>query len=134
MFEDVFEPWIHGFLRIVEDKGGFDREVQTLKKRMVRLKRLLEKSEDELLWNGKRVLEYLDGIVCAVLLMGDACADGDEIAGAVARRWVVGMKLEEDDKADEEVDWNKEATMDRRIFLGDRDVGFVPEMKSQAKL
>jgi hypothetical protein len=64
------------------------------------------------------ILAHFEAIVCAVLLMADAAVDGDEVVAAVAERWV-RMKVKEDNTG--EVEWRKEAEMDRRIFLGNQD-------------
>lgn len=49
-----------------------------------------EKSEEELIIDGREVLLELARVVGAVLLEIDARRDGDEVAKEVAKRWLVG--------------------------------------------
>lgn len=69
----------------------------------------------ELHWRGRELLRRLEAVVCAVLLMTDAIVDRDEVAEAVARRWV-RLRL---DMPAEQGDWKAQAGMDSRIFLGE---------------
>ena len=92
--------------------------IEVVRARYQKLKQLLAgKSEEELLWQGRVVVGHFEAVVCAVLLMADAATDGDDIALAVAERWV-RTKVREGG-SDERVDWKREVAMDRRIFLGD---------------
>ncbi|ETN39686.1 uncharacterized protein HMPREF1541_05912 [Cyphellophora europaea CBS 101466] len=110
----------------------FAREIQTIQGRYERLQKLIStKSEDELLWQGRVVVRLLADITCAVLLLKDALADGDEIAVAVARRWALMIGGGDTTEAD---DWEAEAQMDRRIFMGEMPAGHSSEFKGRAKL
>jgi alkylation response protein AidB-like acyl-CoA dehydrogenase len=79
---------------------------------------LVTKSQAELLWKGREVLERIGAIVCTILLIADAAVDSDEVAEAVAVRYARAKLIT---KADEEEDagFEKEMDMDRRIFIGD---------------
>jgi alkylation response protein AidB-like acyl-CoA dehydrogenase len=79
---------------------------------------LTRKSQAELLWKGRDVLERMEAIVCTILLIADAAVDNDEVAKAVAVRYArERLRSKADDE--EAADFEKETEMDRRIFLGD---------------
>ena len=121
----VLGGWIGGLLGRCE--RGFREECCAVRGNWDEFERLIRGKEvAELHWRGREVLESLETTICAVLLMMDAVINPDEIAQAVARRWVksrLGVDAEV-------VDWKAETVMDAKIFLGQqRDVKDV-----QAKL
>jgi alkylation response protein AidB-like acyl-CoA dehydrogenase len=79
---------------------------------------LQKKSQAELLWKGRDVLERMEGIVCTILLIADAAVDNDNVAKAVAVRYA-RERLISKAEDEEAADFEKETEMDRRIFLGD---------------
>jgi alkylation response protein AidB-like acyl-CoA dehydrogenase len=86
-----------------------------------------EKETEELLFMGREVLDRLEGIVCALLLMADAVRDQSEMALEVARRWCrsrVGS-----DPHEQREDWKKTSQMDKRIFLGGVEVAAALQSK-----
>lgn len=96
----------------------FKDEVQIVKQMYAKLETMLRtKSEEQLLWQGRAVVKIFTDLICAVLLMADAVSDGDEVAVAVARRWVK-MAAGTDGESEDE-NWREEVKMDQRIFLGD---------------
>ena len=70
--------------------------------------------KEELKWDGRKVLQDLDLVVCGVLLLFDAARDEDEVAVEVARRWV-----RRNEKA-KGASWQNEAALDRRIVFGEQ--------------
>jgi hypothetical protein len=117
----VFGKWV---LRVVSRletlDTRFEEMVGEVKARYEKLRKLVgSRSEDELLWQGRGVVEHFEAIVCALLLMSDAAVDTNDVAYNVADRWVrTKVKV---GATDEKIDWRKEVEMDRRIFLEDQD-------------
>lgn len=95
----------------------FAEQEHTFKAAWVAFRAMIEEKEtDELLFMGREVLERLEGIVCALLLMVDAMQDRDEVAMEVARRWCrsrIGA-----DPLEQAQDWRQVSQMDKKIFLG----------------
>ena len=119
-FEGVFGKWIESVNGKLRGRSECSEMIEVVRARYQKLKQLLAgKSEEELLWQGRVVVGHFEAVVCAVLLMADAATDGDEVALAVAERWV-RTKVREGG-GDERVDWKREVVMDRRIFLGDHE-------------
>ena len=121
VLEKTFGKWFSGVtMSMKKMQPRFQEMLRVVRERYEKVKELLEtKSEDELLWQGRVIVGHFEAIVCAVLLLADTCVDGDEVATAVAQRWI-RMKVKEGPK--EEVGgWEKEAALDRRIFLGNYD-------------
>ena len=117
-FEGGFGKWVEELnarLRNVSKEFSDMTEAVVVKYQILK-NLVVEKSEEELLWQGRVVVGYVEAIVCAVLLMADAAQDGDDVALAVAKRWV-RMKVKNGPTQD--VDWKTESEMDRRTFLGD---------------
>ncbi|RMD41632.1 hypothetical protein DV735_g3490, partial [Chaetothyriales sp. CBS 134920] len=116
--ERLFGKWLLGVLAKIREsgKGLFDKQIRTVEERYLNLKRLIQgKSEDELLWQGRAILEHFDAIVSGVLLMADASVDGDEVAVEIAKRWARRISPGREGV----VNFAKEIEMDRRIFLGE---------------
>lgn len=119
----VLGPWVRGVLTAVATT--FPRECELVWNRYTVLKKTVQtKDLPTLQRHGRVLLEHIEAVVCACLLMYDACADGDDIATAVAKRWVLLTALPTDREralvdrdspgppAEDDID------MDRRIFLG----------------
>ncbi|RMZ88909.1 hypothetical protein DV736_g3873, partial [Chaetothyriales sp. CBS 134916] len=93
--EGLFGKWLYHVLGRIKDnsKGLFARETRNIEERYLSLKRLLQgKSEQELLWQGRAILELLEAIVSGVLVMADACVDRDEVAVEIAKRSMADVK------------------------------------------
>jgi len=137
VLDRVFGEWMRGLLEMV--KSQFPLECQTVQNRYACLLRMVEGSSASdpapLLRRGREVLEHLEAVACACLLMYDACADGDEVAAEVARRWARMTALPDDikkfDDADAD-DWTRQVEMDRKIFLG--SAASASTVTTQAKL
>lgn len=106
----------------------FAEQEHAFKAAWVTLRAIIEdKEHEELLFMGRGVLERLEGIVCALLLMADAVRNQDEMAMEVARRWCrsrIGS-----DPHGEEQDWNELSQMDKKIFLGSDTAGGILHSK-----
>lgn len=105
----------------------FQDEIRMVETRYRALDDLIRDPADaqELHWRGREVLEALEAVTCACLLLFDAALDHDEAAVAVARRWVKGFVALPRDRIYKErnFDWRTEVRLDRLIFLGDDGVG-----------
>ncbi|KAK5363571.1 hypothetical protein LTR20_003377 [Exophiala xenobiotica] len=92
----------------------------------------------ELLRRGREILEHIEAVACACLLMYDACTDGDEVAAEVARRWVRSIALPPDVVRLQGIDgdgvWQKDVEMEERIFLGADTASSTSIPPAQARL
>jgi len=101
----------------------FSSEIEIIETRYRALNELLRDTGDagELHWRGREVLEAVEAVTSAALLLFDASVDGhDEAAVAVARRWVRAHVALPRDRLYKErgFDWKEEVRLDRLIFLG----------------
>lgn len=125
ILDRVFGTWVRAVLAAV--KPAFSNESRIVSNRYNALKRLVEQvSADQLHRRGREVLGHIEAIACACLLMYDASVDQDEVATAVARRWVKTNALPSDNVPEEDRvgDWAKEVDLDRRIYLGSGAAAF----------
>lgn len=86
-----------------------------------------ERETEELLFIGREILERLEGIICALLLMADSVRDQDEVALEIARRWCksrIGS-----DPQQQEQDWRQISMMDKKILLGADTAVWVSQSK-----
>lgn len=105
----------------------FQSEIEIVETRYRALDELIRDPGDgqELHWRGCEVLEAVEAVTCACLLLFDATVNGqDEAAVAVAQRWVSGVVALPRDRIykKRDFDWKEEVRLDRLIFLGD-DMG-----------
>ena len=132
--ESVLGQWIYQVLHKVYEKRPemLAKEIGEVMAVYWKWKRSLEgKSEEEVLWQGRAVLDRFEAIVCAVLLIADACVDGDEVAVEVAKRWV---RRKVSPGGEDAMDWKREVDMDRRIFLGETGATQEEQVTVNAKL
>ncbi|KAK4945397.1 hypothetical protein LTR10_015292 [Elasticomyces elasticus] len=114
----VFGEWARAVLQAVRSK--FPAECKVVENRYDALKQMVGSLKThELHRRGREVLEHIEAVACACLLMYDACVDDDEVAMAIARRWVSMIALpSETVQEGGPTAWEKEVELDRRIFLG----------------
>ncbi|KAJ9381361.1 hypothetical protein DTO063F5_6283 [Paecilomyces variotii] len=125
VLETVLGSWVREILATCRHR--FADECGTAEKRLhILLAVTSGRDRSELLWRGRELLDHLEAIVCSCLLMYDACSDNDEIATAVASRWVTSKALPTDQISGSR-DWKQESAMDRKIFLG-ADTGFQSKL------
>ncbi|EXJ95317.1 hypothetical protein A1O1_00437 [Capronia coronata CBS 617.96] len=131
VLDRVFGAWMRAVLAAVDPT--FSKECETVNNRYDALQNLVDKLDaDQLHRRGREVLDHIEAIACACLLMYDASVDRDIAAMAVARRWIVTNALPLDKvQQDSSGDWTKEVDLDRRIYLGPDAVSL---MTVQAKL
>ena len=117
--EGVYSPWVRQVLTSCEPL--FTEEVARMLERLNALEALVHAaSKEQLLFHGRELLEHLEAITCAALLMFDACTDRDEVAAEIARRWVRSHAVGKTGfAASAAANWADISRMDKRIFLGD---------------
>ncbi|KAF2640463.1 hypothetical protein P280DRAFT_489978 [Massarina eburnea CBS 473.64] len=74
-------------------------------------------SKDELLYQGRDIMELLEAIVCGCLLMFDASTNQSEVAVKVAKRWVQ-FKVSSEKRGVESGQWKMVSPLEKDIFLG----------------
>ncbi|EXJ72640.1 uncharacterized protein A1O5_03786 [Cladophialophora psammophila CBS 110553] len=149
ILDESFGDWVRGVLSAIEKAnnghGGrgagvfFTREREITANRYQVLRDLVRSSDLLALQRcGRAILEHIEAVACACLLMFDATVDGDEIATEVARRWVSMIALPADrikiPNEGRPRDPAGEIEMDRRIFLGSAAVARSPVTTLQARL
>ncbi|KAK7216979.1 hypothetical protein V2G26_004982 [Clonostachys chloroleuca] len=124
IIEDVFAPWVKRTLNSCSQK--FSTECAAVQKRLNALLQLVSRvktNPPQLEYSGRWLLDHIEVIATAVLLLHDANTDNDEVTCHIACRYVSSKVSEDTLKQRGDVDWAAEAIMDRKIFLG---VDFVP--------
>ncbi|EXJ89365.1 hypothetical protein A1O3_02432 [Capronia epimyces CBS 606.96] len=120
VLDRVFGAWSRHVLAAVNP--SFASETDIVRNRYHALRHLVRRlSADQLQRRGREVLEHIEAIACACLLMFDASVDQDAVATAIARRWVRSIALPSDSVQEDSVidpDWAGEVDLDRRIYLG----------------
>ncbi|KPI39172.1 putative acyl-CoA dehydrogenase AidB [Cyphellophora attinorum] len=117
-FEKVYGQWLQKVVASIAAKARhlFNREIRAVQAVYLSFKRSLQdKSEEQILWQGRSMLAYFEAITTAIVLMADACVDLEEVAIEVARRWV---RMKVSAGRGEVEHWAKEVDLDRKIFLG----------------
>ena len=122
--------WVRSVLEEVQkrDPGRFATEADMMRNRYGILEKTVRTLDPiSLQRKGRDVLDHIEAVVSACLLMFDAAVDGDEIATEVARRWVRMKALpgdlvrfeqeEEDREGNGGRDLRRDVEMDGRIFL-----------------
>ncbi|KAL1885950.1 hypothetical protein Plec18167_001451 [Paecilomyces lecythidis] len=116
VLEKVLGSWAKDILNIC--KHRFSNECGIIEKRLQTLLATISRRDrSELLWRGRELLDHLEAIVSSCLLMYDACTDSDEIATAVASRWI-SSKNSSPYQVSQSQGWKQESAMDKKIFLG----------------
>ncbi|CAG9978345.1 unnamed protein product [Clonostachys byssicola] len=119
IIEDVFAPWAKRTLSFCSQK--FSPECAAVQKRLDALLQLVSRVKSnppQLEYSGRWLLDHIEVIATAVLLLHDAKTDNDEVACHIARRYVSSKISEDTLKQGGDIDWATEAIMDRKIFLG----------------
>ncbi|KAI1623569.1 acyl-CoA dehydrogenase [Exophiala viscosa] len=131
VLDQVFGEWTRAALQAV--RSEFPAEVTIVENRYAALKQMVGGLKaHELHRRGREVLEHIEAVACACLLMYDACLDKDEVAMAIAKRWVRMIALPSDTVQGGSLGaWEKEVELDRRIFLGSDT---LPSTRAQARL
>ncbi|KIX93414.1 uncharacterized protein Z520_10833 [Fonsecaea multimorphosa CBS 102226] len=149
VLDEVFGDWVRNVLGAIKSAAaaassghlhkarGFAAECDMTANRYKALHHLVRSGDSLGLQRcGRDILDHIEAVACACLLMFDATVDGDEVATEVARRWVRMNALPADRLQFQgegiPSDSAKEIEMDRRIFLG--SAAESPEATIQARL
>ncbi|KIW73530.1 hypothetical protein, variant [Phialophora macrospora] len=135
VLDQTLGVWVRDVLRAIENKAKdgrargqgrqtFARELDMVRNRYAVLERTVRTSDSAALQQrGRDVLDHIEAVTCACLLMFDAVVDGDAVAVEIARRWVRmtavpsdKVKVQEEEGRVDQLTNNVD--MDRRIFLG----------------
>ncbi|KIW24559.1 uncharacterized protein PV07_10268 [Cladophialophora immunda] len=147
VLDEIFGDWVRNVLGAIKSAAGngphqtagvFAAECEMTANRYKALHDLVRSSDSLGLQRcGRDILDHIEAVACACLLMFDATVDGDEVATEVARRWVRMTALPADrvkmQNEGPSRDRLKEIEMDRRIFLGST-AAESPEATIQARL
>lgn len=126
VLDRVLGTWMRRVLGRQTVRDMFPAERRIVANRYDALKLMVARlSVPQLLRSGRVVLQHIEAVACACLLMYDASIDADEVAVAVAKRWVAmtALPADADLVSDQNINWEKEVDLDRKIFLGAQAVG-----------
>ncbi|KAH0843980.1 hypothetical protein AYO21_02257 [Fonsecaea monophora] len=117
VLENVLRPWVQNVLSRCQEM--FPEQCATVSERWNFFTASITGVDKETLhWRGREILEHLDVVMTACLLLYDASLDADDVAIAVATRWV-RTEVSLSPRLDRgESDLQQEQYMDRKIFLG----------------
>lgn len=125
ILDTILGTWVRSVLSHVAKQAPartFKSEIEIVETRYRALNELIRDTGDaqELHWRGREVLDAVEAVTSACLLLFDASVDHDEVAVAVARRWVKAFVALPRDKLykERDFDWKSEVRLDRLIFLG----------------
>ncbi|KAH0337382.1 hypothetical protein KCU81_g8156, partial [Aureobasidium melanogenum] len=118
VIQTVYSPWVRRVL--TECNPTFSSEVELVLVRLTALENMVKTiDKEQLLFQGRELLQHLEWVTCAVLLMYDACTDEDEIATEIARRWARSHPMSPTTfQPLSGPSWAEVSKMDKKIFLG----------------
>ncbi|KAM0272561.1 hypothetical protein ACHAQH_008671 [Verticillium albo-atrum] len=119
VIEDVYSVWVRKVLEPC--RQGFAKECAVVEERLDALLALLSEVKAdvaELEYSGRKILEHLEIITAAVILLHDANMDLDEIASAVGSRYIWSTAILNSQFKRDRIEWKAESALDRKIFLG----------------
>jgi alkylation response protein AidB-like acyl-CoA dehydrogenase len=109
--------WVDSVLRHCQ--GHFRDQCAVVRQRLDCLVSSLQGIDRDVMhWKGREILEGIEVVVVACLLMYDACIDLDHVAVAVANRWVRSEVAGSRYHAGKDVELLQEQRLDKEIFLG----------------
>ncbi|KIW78404.1 hypothetical protein Z517_08240 [Fonsecaea pedrosoi CBS 271.37] len=118
VLQNVYAKWVRDVLRQVESSGAFRPEAAVVNTRLEALIQLCrEVHGSQLQYEGRVILEHIEAITCAVVLLFDASLDKDEVADEIAKRWTWSIALPSSGVRPKQ-DWRARVALDKRIFLG----------------
>ncbi|KAF2466215.1 uncharacterized protein BDR25DRAFT_345508 [Lindgomyces ingoldianus] len=118
VLNNVFAPWVRTVLATCEAKST-SKEGSMIYDRLESLLTLVRGAgKDKLLYYGREILNHIEAIVCACLLVYDSTTDEDTVAAAVASRWIRCRSPGTRERRTENADLRKEALLNKAIFLG----------------
>ncbi|KAF2105586.1 hypothetical protein BDV96DRAFT_592222 [Lophiotrema nucula] len=113
---NLLAPWVFNVLKSAD--GSLEQDYEIVKSHLKALLALIKKADrEELLYRGREILGHLEVVVTGCLLIHDAMSSKEDVARAVAERWIRSKSLEPARRNSR--NWRMEVDMDKRIFLGD---------------
>ncbi|CAD0100217.1 unnamed protein product [Aureobasidium mustum] len=118
VIQTVYAPWVRRILTVC--RPTFSNEIELVLVRLTALENMVKVvDKEQILFQGRELLQHLEWVTCAVLLMFDACTDRDEIAIEIARRWARSHPMSPTAfQPPDGANWPEISKMDKRIFLG----------------
>ncbi|KXJ96051.1 acyl-CoA dehydrogenase/oxidase [Microdochium bolleyi] len=124
IIEDVFAGWVRSCLSAQDGREApslttMKLVVEERLQALVKLVEAVKKDAGELEYRGRDLLDHLEVLTSAVVLLSDAQTDGDEVATHVATRYVWSrVVMPQSQNAKPRSSWQTESAIDRKIFLG----------------
>lgn len=124
IIEDVFSEWVRGCLSVLKSGEVPKRHVEKLVveerlQRLLDLVAVVKGDAGELEYRGRDLLDHLEVITSAVVLLSDAGTDEDEAAGHVVTRYIWSrVAVSQSQHQRPQTDWGTESKVDSIIFLG----------------
>ncbi|RSM19168.1 hypothetical protein CDV31_002089 [Fusarium ambrosium] len=125
IIEDVLAGWVRRVLQSCSQ--NFPKEVAAVQERLENLLTLASRAKMDgalLEYSGRWLLDHIEAVTTATLLLHDANGDGDEVASYVAVRYVWAHAAVNTQVQRGDVDLKVESDIDVKIFLGP---GFSPK-------
>ncbi|KAF5863755.1 hypothetical protein ETB97_009390 [Aspergillus alliaceus] len=117
LLRKVFGPWAREILTLCEPKFKVECSiVEQILDSLLKMTQCPDKAE--LLWRGRDILQHVEVIVCACLLMYDAGSNENEVAAEVASRWIRSNALPGTQFSARPSNRLHDSALDRKIFLG----------------
>ncbi|KAF2183785.1 hypothetical protein K469DRAFT_710152 [Zopfia rhizophila CBS 207.26] len=118
VLENTLGSWVRTVLDSCSSK--FNEERKAVEQRFNTMVAMVKSADkEELLYHGRELLEHIEAIVCAALLMYDAGHDSDEAAIAIALRWARSKALPGSGVQTKLGPWQKDVLVDKKIFFGE---------------
>jgi alkylation response protein AidB-like acyl-CoA dehydrogenase len=115
---NVFAPWVHSVLGCCS--SVFSALSRMVEKRLQTLLGLVhEAQKEEMLYQGRDLLDHIEFIVSSSALMYDATVNPEPIAEAVTMRWLQ-LHAHIPISANLRHTWSDTVKLDKSIFLGDQ--------------
>ena len=113
---NVFAPWVHRVLGSCPP--SYHVEVEETQARLEVLRKSTAKvSKEDLLYHGRETLEHIEIIICSALLLYDSSISRDNIAEAIAFRYIQSKSVSGKQLRDK-LSQGEQVPIDRSIFLG----------------
>jgi hypothetical protein len=130
IIESILGVWVKAVLQ--HCRGRFAEECDIVLERLQALISLAKGATTaEVEYRGRDIMEHLETIASATLLLHDANTDGDYIASQIASRYAFSVALPDGRHKRKQLEWQKEAEIDLQLFLG---TTFRPTKSTQGKL
>ncbi|PYI33411.1 hypothetical protein BP00DRAFT_122336 [Aspergillus indologenus CBS 114.80] len=115
--ETVLGAWARPLLAVCKPK--LEQECKNIEQCLDALQSIVSRHvTEELLYRGRELMQHIEVIVCGTLLIYDASLDDNQVAKAVASRWISGNTKSIIHVSSPSIGWSEESAADKQIFLG----------------